>query len=112
MNEFITPLFSPALPEMVMLGMVSVVLLADVFLKEQLRIITYILVLVTLGITFILAATEYREFPNHLVTFSGHYVLDKLAVLTKLFILGASFFAFIYARQYTKERQIPRGEYY
>ncbi|MBV8802788.1 MAG: NADH-quinone oxidoreductase subunit NuoN [Gammaproteobacteria bacterium] len=109
---FMMPIFSVALPEIFMLCMVSIVLLVDIFLKEHWRIVTYVLVQLTLLGTFILVYQQYHEYPAPIVTFSGHYVLDKLAVLTKLFVLVASFFAFIYARQYIKERHIARGEYY
>jgi NADH-quinone oxidoreductase subunit N len=110
--NFTMPIFSVALPEIFMLSMASIILLVDVFLTERFRIVTYILVQLTLVGTFVLALQEYREYPEPIVTFSGHYVLDKLAVLTKLFVLVASGFAFIYARQYTKQRNIGRGEYY
>jgi NADH-quinone oxidoreductase subunit N len=110
--NFNMPIFSVALPEIFMLCMVSIILLVDVFLKERFRIVTYVMVQLTLVATFIFALQQYREYPEPIVTFSGHYVLDKLAVLTKLFVLVASGFAFIYARQYTKQRNIGRGEYY
>ena len=106
------PIFSVALPEIFMLCMLSIVLLVDIFLTERFRIVTYVLVQLTLFVTFIFVYQQYREYPEPIITFSGHYVLDKLAVLTKLFVLVASFFAFVYARQYTKERNIARGEYY
>jgi NADH-quinone oxidoreductase subunit N len=110
--NFTMPIFSVALPEIFMLSMVCVVLLVDIFLTERFRILTYVLVQMTLLGSFIFACEQYREYPAPIVTFSGHYVLDKLAVLTKLFVLVSSFFAFIYARQYIKERNIARGEYY
>lgn len=111
-TNFTMPIFSVALPEIFILCMTCVVLVTDVFLHERYRIVTYILVQLTLIVTFCLAATQYREYPVPIITFSGNYILDKLAVLTKLFVLVVSFFAFIYARQYTKERHIARGEYY
>jgi NADH-quinone oxidoreductase subunit N len=110
--NFTIPYLSVALPEIFMLCMASLVLIVDIFLKEQWRIVTYVLVQATLVGAFIFACLQYREYPAPIVTFSGHYVLDKLAVLTKLFVLVASFFSFIYARQYIKERHIARGEYY
>lgn len=110
--NFSIPNFSVALPEIFMLCMASIILLVDIFLKERFRIVTYILVQLTLVVTFVLALQQYRDYPQPIVTFSGHYVLDKLAVLTKLFVLVASGFSFIYARQYIKQRNIGRGEYY
>ncbi len=110
--NFTTPIFSAALPEIFLLCMASAILLIDVCLKERYQNITYILVQVTLVATFLLVLSEYKEYPHPLVTFSGHYAVDKMAILTKLFVLVASFFAFVYARQYIKDRHILRGEYY
>lgn len=110
--NFIMPNFSVAIPEIFVLCMASLILIVDVFLTERFRIVTYILVQATLVVTFVLSALQYRDYPAPIITFSGNYILDKLAVLTRLFILVATFFAFIYARQYIKERKILFGEYY
>lgn len=110
--NFTMPIFSVAIPEIFVLCMVCFILLVDVFIKERHRIATYLLVQGTLIVAFCLTLSQYREYPAPIVTFSGHYVLDKLAVITKLFIFVVSFFAFIYSRQYIKEREMPRGEYY
>ncbi len=112
MMNFIIPIFSAALPEIFILCMASLILLIDVCLTERRRIMTYSLVQLTLMATFFLVMMQYREYSHPIITFSGHYVVDKLAILTKLFVLGTSFFAFIYARQYIQDRHISRGEYY
>lgn len=110
--NFEMPLFSAALPEIFLLAMACLALLVDVFVKERHRIATYILVLATLVITLFIVISQYKEYPNPVITFTGNYVLDKLAVLVKLFVLITSFFAFIYAREYLRERGISRGDYY
>lgn len=110
--NFEMPIFSAALPEIFLLCMASLILMVDVFIKERYRITTYVLVLATLAVTLFIVSAQYREYPNPIITFTGNYVLDKLAVLVKIFILVTSFFAFIYAREYLKERNISRGDYY
>lgn len=110
--NFTMPIFSVALPEIFLLCMASLILLVDAFLPVRLRIITYILTQAMLVIGFFLTAAQYQDYPQPIITFSGNYVLDKLAVITKMFVLFTTVFAFIYARQYIKERDIPRGEYY
>ncbi len=110
--NFEMPIFSVALSEIFLLCATSLILLVDVFLAERFRVVTYLLTQVALVIGFILVLTQYQDYPNPIITFSGNYVLDKLAVLTKLFVLLTTVFAFIYARQYLKGRDIPRGEYY
>lgn len=112
MTMFTMPVFSAALPEIFMVSAASVILLADVFMKERFRHVTFWLTQIALVTAFLITLTQFQEYPEPLVTFSGHYVLDKLAVLTKLFIFVVSFFAFAYAYDYIKERDIPRGDYY
>lgn len=110
--NFPMPIFSVALPEIFVLCMASIILLLDVYLKARYRFLTYVLVQITILGALILSITQYREYPSPIITFSGHYILDKLAVLTKIFILVTCFFAFIYAKQYTQDRRIARGDYY
>ena len=110
--NFTMPIFSVALPEIFVLCMASMILLVDVFLSERFRIVTYLLVQVTLIGAFIFAATQYHAYSTPVITFSGNYVVDKLALLTKMFVFVVSFFAFTYALPYIKERHIERGEYY
>lgn len=110
--EVAMPLFSAAMPEIFILCMACVVLVVDVFVPERHRIVTYILTQATLVIAFVLTLPQFKEYPQPVITFSGHYVLDKLAVISKLFIYLFSLFAFAYARDYLKARNIPRSEYY
>lgn len=106
------PLFSIALPEIFILCMACVILMIDVLLPEHRRIWTYLLVQLTLVIAFILTVPQFKDYAQPVVTFSGHYIVDKLAVLSKLFIYLFSFFAFAYAREYILARHIARSEYY
>lgn len=110
--NFIMPLFSVAIPEIFVLSMLGMIILVDVFLKEYYRNVTYVLVQLTLATAFLLTMYQFHGYAHPIVTFSGNYIVDKLAVLTKLFVFVVSFFAFIYAHQYIKERQIARSEYY
>lgn len=110
--NFMMPVFSVALPDIFMLCMVAFILLVDVFLPERKRIITYLLVQATLIIAFFLTVSQYKNYPSPIITFSGNYILDKLAIILKMFIAVVSFFAFAYSREYINERHIARGEYY
>lgn len=110
--NFTMPLFSAAIPEIFVLSMVGIILLVDVFLNERHRVATYILVQATLVIAFLVTLFQYHDYSNPIITFSGNYMLDKLALLTKLVIFVVSFFSFIYAYDYIKDRNIARGEYY
>lgn len=110
--NFTLPQFSLALPEIVTLCMACFILVADVCLAERYRIATYFLVQFTLIIAFLLTLPQFQNYPAPILTFSGHYILDKLAILSKLFIYFFSFFAFAYARAYIETRHIARSEYY
>ena len=110
--NFTMPLFYVATPEIFLLCMASVILLVDIFLPKRHSGITYLLIQGSLIITFLLVLIQYRHFSGQTITFSGHYILDKLAILTKLFVLVAGFFSFIYTRHYIKHRSIARGEYF
>lgn len=113
MNTFTMPIFSVAIPDIFVLCMMGLILLVNSFLRvKQQGVVTYALVQFTLIFGFLQTLPQFREYSQPIVTFSGNYVLDKLAVLTKLFIFVVSFFAFIYARDYIRDRKINEGEYY
>lgn len=108
----VVPQIAAALPEIFLLCMISIILMIDVFLAERYRVVTYILVQLTLVAAFLLVLPEYHEYPRAIITFSNNYIVDKLAILTKLFVYVFSFFAFAYARDYIKARDIETSEYY
>lgn len=110
--NFTTPIFSVATPEIFMLCMVAFTLLVDVCLPERKRIITYLLAQLTLVVTLVLSALQYKSHPSSIITFGGSYILDDLSVILKTFICIVTIFAFAYAREYIQERNIARGEYY
>lgn len=110
--DFETPLFAVALPEIFLLSMACLILVIDVFLSEKNRIVTYLLVQATLVIAFILTLPQFKDYPQPILTFSGSYVIDELAVISKLVVYLFSFFSFAYAREYIKQRNIPSSEYY
>lgn len=110
--NFTLPIFSVALPELFVLCMACVILMVDVFANKRFRYLTYLLVQLTLLATFLVVMTQFKEYPTPIVTFSGSYILDKMAVLVKLFMLVTSSFAFVYANDYLQERGIDSTDYY
>src|SRR3990167_1404442 len=110
--NFTLPLFSAAFPELILLSMTCIVLLADIFLPARLRGLTYYLTQLTLVLAFVAAFMQYQDYPEPIITFHRGYIVDKLAILSKLIMYVFSLFAFIYARDYIKERRIATGEYY
>ncbi len=104
--------FTIAIPEIFVLSMLCLILLVDIFTPVRFKIATYLLVQLTLVLTFLCVLTQYLNYSNQIITFNGAYVLDKLALLTKLFLLVTTFFVFIYAFDYLRKRNIGRSEYY
>jgi NADH-quinone oxidoreductase subunit N len=111
---FQVPEFLPALPEIFVLIMGCVVLLADLFIEKRRPGTTFVLTLLTLLIAAGLTAWLYYSVygADRVFTFNQMFVLDPLASVAKLFIYGTSFFAFLYARVYNQQREILSGDYY
>lgn len=108
--NFETPNFTPAIPELFMLGMTCLTLLADLFAGKFRAIMTYGLVQLALMGSALLTIVFFPQ--SFTLTFSGSFVLDPLACLLKLFIYITSFFTFLYSRDYVLKREIPYGDYY
>ncbi|MCK5003429.1 MAG: NADH-quinone oxidoreductase subunit NuoN [Gammaproteobacteria bacterium] len=99
-----------AWPEIFLLGMACLVLVVDVFISDDKRDFSYFLSQLTLVGTFVLVMmvpVDGRE-----LAFNDMFVQDSLSVVLKLFILVLSFVAFVYSRDYLKDRNIFKGEYY
>ncbi len=99
-----------AAPEMTLLGLICVVLVADLFVEQDRRVITYWLSLASLGITlWVLFATA----PDARVeTFSGSYVSDGLSQVLKIVAVGIVAAAFVYARGSLVANDLHKGEFY
>ena len=110
MTPFIQPNLLPAMPEMVMLAMACLVLVVDLFLPQEKRGFTLLLSLVTLILVGI--ATVYVSPASSVSTFGGSFILDKLAVTLKLSVYVVTFLVFVYSRDYLKDLNIYKGEYY
>ena len=111
MNMLAQLLKFPALPEVSLLGMICIVLLIELFVKQkQGSIVTYMAaqlsLLLTLCLVFYLHAMPAQ------VIFNQHYVWDSIACIIKLSVLVISVFAFVYARDFIKQKSIHSGEFY
>lgn len=111
MNSMMSQLLI-ALPEVFLLTMLCIILLIDAFIPARQRIIIFLLVELTLVFAFIFTIPQIKDYPNPLVIFNGNYIVDELAIISKLGIYLFSFFAFIYARDYIKTRNFATSEYY
>ena len=108
--EFLAPDMNPAMAEIVLGVGICLVLIADLFIPDRWRDVTYLLSMATLAVTAWVAnniGTTVAE-----ITFHGSFIADPLARVLKLFALAVVATVFLYSRDYLKQRQIYKGEYY
>ncbi len=97
-------------PEIFLLVMACVVLVVDVFIEDNRRNLTYLLTQLTLLVTA--ALITLGEADQRVLAFNDMFVRDQLADTLKLFILAITFVIFVYSRDYLRERDIFKGEFY
>src|SRR5258706_1289870 len=78
---------APAIPEIVLLGLIAVVLIVDLFIDDENRAATYWLTIASLVGTAALAMGTYGHAST--VTFSGMFVSDLLSQMLKVMTLLA-----------------------
>lgn len=108
--NFVAPDFTPVLPELFVLIMACAVLVIDVFLEQRQRHITYGLAQLTLLGAAVLTMATYAQTTT--VAMFGHYVKDAMGDLLKLFVYLASAAALLYSRDYLRQRDLFKGEYF
>ena len=108
------PNFVPVIPEIFVLVMVCVTLMVGLFCEKRFKNISYYLVQITLIVAAYLTWHVFSQYDFHskALTFHNTFVLDKLAVVLKLFVYLSAFMTFWYSRQYNNDRHIPSNEFY
>jgi len=104
------PNFIPAIPEIFVLSMACIILIADLYVSDERRVITYLLSLATLVVAAMLTINLHGT--ETVYTFSGTFIKDPMSDVLKLFIYLVSAIVFIYARGYLADRNLFKGEYY
>jgi len=99
-----------AYPEIFVLTAACVILLADLFISDEKRIVTFLLTMLSLvGAAWVTSGQVVTE---RVVTFNGSYVLDPMAQVLKLFTYGVVGVSLLYSREYLQRRDIFKGEYF
>jgi NADH-quinone oxidoreductase subunit N len=101
---------NPAMAEIVLALGICVVLMADLFVSDRWREVTYLLAMAVLALTAWVAGPIGAD--GQTVALSGSFVADPLARTLKLFALAVVAAVFLYSRGYLRERGIQKGEYY
>jgi NADH-quinone oxidoreductase subunit N len=100
---------APAMPEIVLLALVSILLIADLFFKDEERHFTYWLAIVALAGTAILTLTTLGQPVT--VTFKGMFVADLLSQLLKVATLLTVAATLVLSRSYLEIRGMLTGEF-
>jgi NADH-quinone oxidoreductase subunit N len=101
---------TPAAPEITLTVMICVVLLADLFVPQKKRVVTFWLSIVALAITA--WAVFFVSHSGAVLAFDGSYVSDPLSRLMKYVAIGSVAVGFLYARDYLEQNDLLKGEYY
>ncbi|MET0092054.1 MAG: NADH-quinone oxidoreductase subunit NuoN [Sedimenticola sp.] len=100
----------PVLPEIFILSAACLVLVVDLFLKDSQRVISYgmtqVSLLLAVGITAATATGETQ------VIFDGSVIRDSMSDVLKIAIYLITLGAFLYAKDYLRDRDIFKGEFY
>ncbi|MEM6819275.1 MAG: NADH-quinone oxidoreductase subunit NuoN [Pseudomonadota bacterium] len=108
--NFVTPDFFPALPEIILLGLICVVLIADLFISDENRVATFWLSMFSLAA--VLASVVYAAPDARVETFSGSYVSDLLSTVLKFAATVCLALVFVYSRDYLMRNGLRKGEFY
>ena len=108
--NFVQPDFAPAYPEIFLLVMVCVVLLADLAWGEKKPYVAYVLAQIALlGCGLITFATSA---PEVVYTFSGMFVDDAMADILKIMVYVTVSMVLVYSRTYIAVRGMFSGEFF
>ena len=102
--------YAAAAPEIFLGLAICVVLLVDVFLKDEQREVTYVLAMLTLIGTA--AVSLYFSVSDQVVTFNGAYVTDPASGVLKMFAYVALGVTFLYSREYLQNNGLLKGEFF
>ena len=97
----------PLIPELVLVGAAFALLMLDLFLDNSRRIITHTLALVVMAAVVWMLATGVGGQGS---VFSGMFVRDTLADVSKVVIVAVSALSLVYGWPYLRERNLYPGE--
>ncbi len=108
--NFDTSQLTAIAPEITLLTLACSILLIDLFVKEESRIITAVLTIGSLLMTAAVVAAGMGGETQSL--FSGSIVRDLMGDVLKIAILLITTMVFLYSGDYQKARDLYRGEYF
>jgi NADH-quinone oxidoreductase subunit N len=97
-------------PEIMMALGACIILIADLYTPKSMRWFSYVFTQITLLMTIYLLFNLWPA--EHVIFFSGMFVLDNFALTIKIALLLFSMAIFLYARPYLLDRDQVRSEYF
>jgi NADH-quinone oxidoreductase subunit N len=102
--------YAAAAPEIFVGLAICVILLVDVFLRDDQRETTYVLAMLALiGAALV---TVYFGGADRVVTFNGAYVTDPASSVLKMVAYVALGVTFLYSREYLQSNGLLKGEFF
>ena len=98
------------LPEITVLCMAMLILIADLFLSKKNRLVIYVLAQITLFIAAYLVLANHSNSVSY--AFNTMFVHDALSDVLKLMTLVGVAIMLVYTRHYMQLRGLFKGEYY
>ena len=108
--SFEAPNIIPAIPEITLLSLACLILVVDLFVEQENRVITYLLSQISLLIVFVLTLMSFSAEAQ--LTFSDTFIRDAMSDVLKLGVYISVFIVFLYAKDYLRQRDMFRGEFY
>ena len=101
--------FCAALPEILLLAMALVILIADLFIRDEHRNSTFVATILAIAVTAAVCVVDFRGGAvSH--AFGGMYVADPMANLLKIVAALCAAVMLVYARRYAQDRDMWKGE--
>jgi len=108
--NFVIPAFAPAIPEMVLLGLISFILVGDAFWSKRYQSLTYYLTQASLVFVGYLVISTFAT--TQVITFDGSFVRDSFADVLKIFTVIVSIGIFLFSREYLLQHKFYSGEFF
>jgi len=108
--NFVFPNLVIAYPEIFVVCMACLVLVVDLYLSEDSRIVTYLLSQATLLGAAILTVSLHGSASE--MTFNGMFISDDMSDVLKVFIYLITAVVFLYSREYLYVRDLLKGEFF
>jgi NADH-quinone oxidoreductase subunit N len=101
---------APALPEIFVLAMVSLILVIDAAVDDSKRYLAYALSLLTLAGAALLTVRNFSTMP--VLALGGLFIDDPLSDVLKLFLYLTVAVVLVYSRDYVRARGLYKGEFF